>query len=240
MDTVRILIADYNETFRENLAELLSARFTVRTCSNGMDATNLLQLFDPDILVLDIMLPNADVFTLMEAAVSRSAEVYVFSSFLSVPIRERLLSVGIYGMMSKNCDIYHAEYNIRAMAQRHPNAQRRRQNQALTDLLLQLGFQTHRDGYTQLLMAIPMYMKDRRQPLGKVIYAEIAKKMDLNDPSSVERSIRDAIEDYCDLGDSELWRKLFPPKTRGKNGYPANKTFISRVSEHLRIHCENR
>ena len=136
LDTVRILIADYNEAFRENLAELLGANFTVRTCSNGMDASALLEHFDPDILVLDIMLPNADVFALMEAAIARSAEVYVFSSFLTVPVRERLLSVGIYGMMSKNCDIYHAEYNIRAMARRHSKVRHQRKNRALTALLL--------------------------------------------------------------------------------------------------------
>lgn len=240
VDTVRILIADHNESFRENLAELLGANFAVQTCGNGIDAARLLSSFAPDILVVDIMLPNADVFALMEAAITRSAEVFVFSSYLTVPVRERLLSVGIYGMMSKSGNIYHAECNIRAMARRHPKSQKLRQNHALSSLLLQLGFHTHRDGYQQLLMAIPMYMKDRRLPLGKVIYAEIAKAMELNDPGSVEYSIRDAIQDYCDTGDKELWAQLFPDKTRNKKGYPANKTFISRISEHLRISIENR
>ena len=234
MNTVRILIADYNESFRENLATLLDTHFTVQTCSTGIEATHLLSSFDPDILVLDVMLPNADVFELMETAIARGTEVYVFSPYLTIPIRERLLSAGVYGMMSKSCDIFQAECNIRAMARRHPNAQRQRQNHALTALLLRLGFQTHRDGYNQLLMAIPMYMKDRRQPLGKVIYAAIAKEMDLNDPRSVERSIRDVIEDYCDTGDRQLWAYLFPPKSRNRTGHPANKTFISRISEHLR------
>lgn len=240
MDTVRILIADYNESFRENLAELLGANFCVKTCSNGIDAAALLERFAPDILVLDLMLPNADVFALMEAAIARSAEIYVFSSYLSVPIRERLLSIGIYGMMSKSGDIFHAEYNIRAIARRHPKSQCQRQNRALTALLLRLGFQTHRDGYNQLLMAIPMYMQDRRQPLGKVIYAAIAKEMGLNDSSSVEYSIRDTIEDYCDTGDKELWASLFPPTSRNKNGYPANKAFISRISEHLQNDPDSR
>jgi CheY-like chemotaxis protein len=240
VETVRILIADYNEAFRENLAELLAANFAVRTCSNGTDAAVLLETFDPDILVLDIMLPNADVFALMETAISRSAEVYVFSSFLTVPVRERLLSAGVYGMMSKNSDIYHAEYNIRALARRTANARNRRENHALRALLQRLGFQTHRDGYNQLLMAIPMYQNDPRQPLGKVIYAAIAKEMGLNDAGSVERSIRDAILDYCDTGDTVLWSRLFPPDTRNKKGYPANKTFISRISEHLRIDQETK
>ena len=238
MDTVRILIADYNEAFRENLAELLSARFTVETCSNGVDALMLLDRFAPDILVLDIMLPNSDVFALMETAVSRSTEVYVFSSFLSVPVREKLLAVGIYGMMSKNCDIYHAEYNIRAMAQRHPKSRLERDNRALSELLLRLGFKTHRIGYTQLLMAVPMYMKDRRQPLNKIIFAEIAGKLGSDDPRSVECSIREAIQDYCDTGDKELWQQLFPPETRKKSACPSNKIFISRIGEYLRAHRE--
>lgn len=235
MDTVRILIADNNESFRENLAELLRARYTVRTCTNGICAADLLKSFDPDFLVLDLMLPNADVFALIESAVGLSAGVYVFSAFLSVPIQERLLTAGIYGMMSKNCDIYNAEYNIRAMVQRHPRVRRQRDNRELTSLLLRMGFQPHRDGYKQLLMAIPMYMADRTLPLQKVIYAEIAAHMGLEDPRCVERSIRDSIKDYCDLGDRELWTRLFPPKSRGKAGYPSNKTFIARISEHLRL-----
>ena len=238
MDTVRILIADYNEAFRENLAELLSARFTVETCNNGIDALALLDCFAPDILVLDIMLPNSDVFALMETAISRSTEVYVFSSFLSVPVREKLLAVGIYGMMSKNCDIYHAEYNIRAMAQRHPKTMTLQDDRTLSELLLRLGFQSHRAGYTQLLMAIPLYMKDRKQPLNKIIFAEIATKMGLHDSRSVEHSIRESIQISCDSGDSNLWVELFPLESRKKRPYPSNKVFISRIGEYLRSHRE--
>ena len=240
MGTIRILIADYNEAFRENLAELLEAHFTVLTCDNGKDAQALLDSFTPDILVLDLMLPNADGFSLLEKALSRGTEAYVFSSFISVPVRERLLSMGIYGMLPKTCDIYQAEYNIRAMARRLPSAVRQREMDAVSELLLRLGFKANLHGYKQLLLAIPMFIRDPKQPLNKVIYREIAKHFGLTGDKPVERSIREAIILSCDRGDTELWNYLFPPETRNERNYPPSKLFITRICEYLQREQHNR
>lgn len=233
MDSVRILIADYNEAFRENLAELLQAHFSVRTCDNGIDAKSLLQTWEPDIFVLDLMLPNADVFALLEDALHQGAEGYVFSSFISVPVRERLLSLGIYGMLPKTCDIYQAEYNIRAMARRLPAVVRQQEMEAVSELLLRLGFHTHLDGYSYLIYAIPMYTRDPKLPLNKGILGDIAKRFGISGDKPVERAIRDALKATCDRGDAALWNTLFPPGSRNSQGYPTNKHFISRISEYL-------
>jgi len=233
MDSIRILIADYNEAFRENLAELLQAHFTVRICDNGCDAKALLHSFEPDIFVLDLMLPDADAFGLLDEALSLGTEIYVFSSFISVPVRERLLTMGIYGMLPKTCDIYQAEYNIRAMARRLPAVVRQRETEAVSELLIRLGFQTHLEGYSYLLYAIPMFSRDPKQPLNKGILGDIAKQFGLSGDKPVERSIREAINATCDRGDTALWDQLFPPENRGKKGHPTNKHFISRICEYL-------
>lgn len=236
MDSIRILIADYNEAFRENLAELLGARYTVLTCDDGKALRDLLDSFEPDILVLDMMLPNADVFTLLEQARTREKplEVYVFSGFLASAVQEWLLSIGIYGMLRKPCDIHQAECNIRALARRLPAAVRQRETDAVSQTLLRLGFSSHLDGYHQLLLAIPMFIRDPKQPLNKVIYTSIAEQCGLSGGKPVERSIREAIAHACGRGDTALWRYLFPPETRGKCSRPSNKVFISRICEYLR------
>lgn len=233
MDSIRILVADYNEAFRENLAELLQAHFTVRTCDNGSDAKLLLNSFEPDIFVLDLMLPNADTFALLNDALSRGTEIYVFSNFISVPMRERLLSMGIYGMLPKTCDIYQAEYNIRAMARRLPAVVRQREMDAVSALLLQLGFKANYDGFRQLQYAVPMFARDPKQPLNKVIYSDIAKRFNLSGQKPVEHAIREAITKSYLLGNPDLWERLFPEETlRGKRA-PSNKQFIARICEYL-------
>ena len=233
MDSVRILIADYNEAFRENLAELLQAHFTVKTCDNGAEAKYFLSRFEPDIFVLDLMLPSADTFALLEDALSRGAEVYVFSTFISVSVRERLLSMGIYGMLPKTCDIYQAEYNIRAMARRLPAVVRQREMDEVSELLLRLGFKANYDGYQQLLYAIPMFARDRKQPVNKVIYSDIAKRFGLSGSKSVEHAIREAIAKSYLLGDTALWNQLFPAESLCGRKAPSNKQFIARICEYL-------
>lgn len=235
MDSIRILIADYNEAFRENLAELLQSRYTVQTCDDGKAALALLDSFAPDILVLDLMLPNIDGFYLLEQAASQPnpPAVYVFSGYLAVPVQERLLSMGVYGMLRKPCDLLQAEGNIRAMAQHLPAAARQRETNAVSELLLRLGFETHRDGYRQLLLAIPMFARDPKQPLNKVIYTDIAKEFGLSGQKPVERSIRDAIIRSYRHGDAALWDYLFPNESLNHKKAPTNKQFIARVCEYL-------
>lgn len=237
MDTIRILIADYNEAFRENLAELLQSRYSVKTCGDGAEALELLDSFTPDILVMDLMLPNIDGFTLLEQARKRPEppEVYVFSGYLAVPVQERLLAMGVYGMLRKPCDLLQAVGNIRALAQRVPSAVRTQESKAVSELLLRLGFETHRDGYKQLLMAIPIFARDPKQPVNKVIYREIAKHFDLNGDKPVERSIRDAILLSYHHGDVMLWDHLFPIGTLKNRRAPSNKVFIARICAYLQL-----
>lgn len=235
MDTVRILIADYNEAFRENLAELLQSRYTVKTCGDGAVALSLLSDFMPDILVTDLMLPNIDGFYLLEQAGTRPhpAEIYVISGFLAVPVQERLLSLGVYGMLRKPCDLLQAEGNIRALAQRLSNAVQHREMNTVSELLLRLGFQTHMHGYEQLLRAIPMFSRDPRQPLNKVICTAIAKELGLSGQKPVERSIRAAIIQSYRCGDTGLWDHLFPEEALKSRKAPSNKQFVARISEYL-------
>lgn len=235
MGSIRILIADQNEAFRENLADMLRIRYTVRTCGDGSEALSLLDSFAPDILVMDLMLPNIDGFYLLQHASDMKSppEIMVITRYLSVYIQEKILAAGIHSMLRKPCDLLAAESNVRAIAQRLPEAQLHRETAAVTDLLLHLGFQTHLDGYQQLQLAIPMFARDPRQPLNKVIYAAVAKKFGLSGEKPVERSIRAAIDASWGHGDPDLWHRLFPPELRKPGKAPTNKTFISRIVEYL-------
>jgi two-component system response regulator (stage 0 sporulation protein A) len=182
MSGIKVLITDPNETLRENLAELLRARFTVKTSGDGIEALSLLKEFAPDILVTDLMLPGIDGFYLLEQAYQMDSppEVVVVTRHLSSYVHEKVLSFGIHSMLRKPYDLMAAEANVRAIAKRVPVSFREKETAAVSELLLQLGFQSHRDGYNQLLLAVPMFAKDTRQPVNKVIYTAIAKEFGLS------------------------------------------------------------
>ena len=235
MSGIKVLITDQNEALRENLAELLRSRFTVMTSGDGKEALALLDSFSPDILVTDLILPGIDGLLLLERASQRSSppEILVISRHLSAYAQEKVLSYGIYSMLRKPCDLMAAEANVRAIAQRLPVSLLEKETAAVSELLLRLGFQTHRDGYKQLLIAIPMFARDSRQPVNKVIYTAIAEDLGLSGPKLVERSIRAVIEDYWSCADAALWTYLFPPESLRGRIAPTNKQFIARVTEYL-------
>ena len=66
METLKLLIADGNEDFREALAEALQGQYHVRTCDSGRQALELLRTFRPDVLAMNLILPEIDGITLLE------------------------------------------------------------------------------------------------------------------------------------------------------------------------------
>lgn len=235
MSAIRVLIADQNEAFRENLAALLQVRFTVYTSGDGKEALGMLEQLRPDILVMDLMLPGIDGFFVLDYAsrLPNAPEVLIITRHLSAYVQEKALSAGVHSMLRKPCDLMAAEANVRAIANRLPDAVLQREMAAVSDLLLRLGFQSHRHGYNQLVDIIPRFSRDPGQPVNKVIYSAVAKKFGLSGVKPVERSVRVAIEDYWNHGDTALWNYLFPPESLAGRKAPTSKQFIARITEYL-------
>jgi DNA-binding NarL/FixJ family response regulator len=66
---IRIVIADDHAVLRESLAALLGtqADFQVEgTAADGLEALDLVQRFHPDVLVLDLFMPNSDGFEVLK------------------------------------------------------------------------------------------------------------------------------------------------------------------------------
>ena len=68
MQPRKLLIAESSEEYRVALAESLTGEYHVRTCADGIQTQQLLRSFQPDILVLDLMLPGMDGITLLQLA----------------------------------------------------------------------------------------------------------------------------------------------------------------------------
>lgn len=100
----------------------------------------------------------------------------------------------------------------------------------LVDMLSELGIPTHKNGYEQLLTAVPLYAQDRRQSLSKELYPSVAKAFGYRDWKAIEHSIRSVITAAWNHRDPIVWQRYFP----GTHSQPSNKTFLAVLADRLR------
>ena len=70
MDTRKILVADASLEFCGALSDALGGAYELRICHDGLQTQSLLETFQPDVLVLDLTLPQLDGIAVLKMAVS--------------------------------------------------------------------------------------------------------------------------------------------------------------------------
>ena len=223
MDAMKLLIADGNEEFRRALAAELQGAYHVRCCGDGKEALSLLRSFVPDVLVLDLMLPELDGISLLQSAASAGLcpMVLVTSRFYNDYILGALPATAArIGDLSRH---------IRAPLVTPPDPQTQ-----VTNLLLSLNIPSKLRGYAYLREAIPRMMKDPDQPITKVLYPAVGAVFGCKG-THVERSIRSAIDTAWKQRDDRVWQRYFRVGSGGVIPRPSNAAFISRLADALRL-----
>ena len=93
--------------------------------------------------------------------------------------------------------------------------------------LTRLEFEAEHDGFAQLRVGIPMFAQDPSLRLGKELYPTIASICGSLSATTVEHTIRTAIENAWRQGNREIWNEFFP----GCEKCPSNKKFIARMAQ---------
>ena len=238
MDTLKLLIADGNEEFRQALARELDGAYFVRCCGDGKEALSLLRSFAPDILVLDLMLPELDGISLLQSASASGLcpMVLVTSRFFNDYVHEAMEDLGVGYMMRKPCDIPATAARIGDLSRhiRPPQVTLPDPMTHVSNLLLSLGIPTKLRGYVYLREAILMMMKDPDQPITKVLYPSVGAMCGCKG-THVERSIRSAIDTAWKQQDSRIWQLYFHAGSDGVIPRPSNAAFITRLADALRL-----
>lgn len=232
MKTRKLLLADASPEFCAALTRALIGSFEVRTCRDGLQAQAMLEEFCPDILVTDLALPGLDGVSLLRAAASKTKRpaLLVTTRYTSAYVENVIGQIGVDYMMLKPCD-------IRALAERiHDLTQSDSEivtqpapRTAVCGILLALGLQVGRRGYSYLEAIIEMYRQDPGRSLTKDLYPTAGRLHQANG-AAVERAVRGVIETAWDNRDEALWRQYFPV---GRGGYvpkPTNRAFIAAVA----------
>ncbi len=232
----KLLIADCNEDYRAALAAALQEQYQVLCCRSGTEALSLLLQERPDILVLDLMLPELDGLTLLERISANDirpmvlAATPIFSDYVN-GCAQRL---GIEYLVRKPCDIGAIAARIRDLSRRLKSPKPRTDPVSyVTGLLLSLDISTKHNGFAYLRESILLMAKDPSQSVTKILYPEVARICGCH-KDNVERSIRTALDKAWEKHDVNQWHKYFP----NAEHRPSNAVFISRLAEALLLEEE--
>lgn len=229
----KLLIAHSSDIFMSALEDALKDQFQIITCTNGDTLLERLPQYQPDALVLNLMLPYKDGITVLQQTPYLPPVILAITNHLSTYAERAIAALGIdYTMIMPSVEA--VAMRLQDLMQQHTHADSVMDIHAKTACLLhQLGFPSHLDGYRQLCIALPLFAGAPHQLVTKELYPAVAALCGSKDSRSVEHSIRKAIYFAWKQRDNATWRKYFTMDSRGNIACPTNKAFICRLAEML-------
>lgn len=261
---ISVLIADDNKEFCSILNEyLLNHKDIVVTAvaKDGREALELIQEKQPDLVVLDIIMPHLDGLGVLEKLnsmnLAKQPRVIVLSAVGQDKITQQAIALGADYYVVKPFDMDIFTRRIREMFNSTPKAEvETRFSQVplvereaaatqkgpmdleteITSIIHEIGVPAHIKGYMYLREAITMVVNDMEllSAVTKELYPSIAKKYNTT-ASRVERAIRHAIEVAWGRGQIDTINKLFGYTIHTEKGKPTNSEFIAIIADKLRL-----
>ena len=265
MAELSIAIADDNRQTLSLLGEILEKEDGIRVvgkADNGEDAYNMIVRTNPDIVLMDVIMPRLDGISVMEK-VKNNTQMKSCPSFIMVTaassqdVTEDAFRLGAnyYIMKPFSKDVLLDKIN-RVSKSRSKNvpasgtpgerkvipyldkAAYMEQNLEtdVTQMLHEIGIPAHIKGYQYLRDAIIMSVQDPEMlsSVTKILYPTIAKKHQTT-ASRVERAIRHAIEVAWSRGKMETINALFGYTVSGGKGKPTNSEFTALIADKIRL-----
>lgn len=246
----KVLIADGNQEFCEHLKEKIRdipGYEVVGTVNDGGKAVELLEFMKPDMLVVDLMLPERDGIAVLKAAnnLGKKPVSIVMAGFMTDFVSYMAANLGVQYFMTKPCSaemVCERLQEIAGMDLTKPVDKKPEINieSMVTSVIHEIGVPAHIKGYQYLREAIMIAVKDMDviNAITKVLYPQVAKAFQTT-PSRVERAIRHAIEVAWDRGDLETLQNFFGYTVSNTKGKPTNSEFIALIADKLQLQLKN-
>lgn len=260
---ISVLIADDNKEFCSILNDyLLNQKDIVVTgiAKDGREALELIQQKQPDLVVLDIIMPHLDGLGVLEKLngmdLDKMPRVIVLSAVGQDKITQQAITLGADYYVVKPFDMDIFTKRIREMFNTQDVETKRRSvstqvvereaaatsrgpidlETEITSIIHEIGVPAHIKGYMYLREAITMVVNDMEllSAVTKEVYPSIAKKYNTT-ASRVERAIRHAIEVAWGRGQVDAINKLFGYTVHNEKGKPTNSEFIAIIADKLRL-----
>lgn len=235
---LKLMIVDDNEEFLDECVAYFSAKSeyeVVATATDGEEALAKIDAANPDILLLDLVMPKLDGYGVLEH-LGGNRKTIVMSALSAGSFITKAINLGArYYMMKpfrfEQLDARIAECCKESAVSRIKN---RSLEEKITNIFITVGIPAHIKGYQFLREAIKMAIDnpDVINSITKKLYPEVARRFDTS-PSKVERAIRHAIEVAWNRGKIENINSLFGVRVYNHNEKPTNGEFIALVADKM-------
>ena len=231
MKQYTLMVADSSEDLRAALQLEFRACCQVFCCENGRDALETLSLRHPDVLVLDLMLPQMDGISLLNgmAASGDMPRILALSSYVSPYILEQAEKLGVRILMEKPCSLFKTAEAVRSLLCAEDSGSREERFNRLSGLLLRLGFTAKLRGYSYLRDAVLSYAENPGMSILKELYPGVAALYGVT-AEDVEHSIRSAAVDAWGHRSPGLWAACLTGREK-QGRRPSNAVLIQTLAE---------
>lgn len=263
MEQVNVAIADDNERILDLLEEIINMDkelHVVGKAKNGEEMCQIIRNKQPDVVLLDLIMPKMDGLTVMEKinqdknvqkrpdfivvtavgqeritedAFNRGANYYIMKPFNNEMLLNRIKTVR---RPVRSCEKRNDELSSQVPYIREGDLENR-----VTNLLHEIGIPAHIKGYHYLRDSIIMAVQDMDvlNAITKVLYPTVAKRYQTTS-SRVERAIRHAIEVAWNRGKLDTLDELFGYTVSTGKGKPTNSEFIALIADTIQLEYKHR
>lgn len=226
----------------------------IGTALNGRDCLEMLQELNPEVLILDIIMPHVDglavLQTIKEKKNQSNPSVIMLTAFGQEEVMKKAVDLGASYFILKPFDLDNLANQVRQVAGTRTvltsssnsttglkkEKKKKDLEASITNIIHEIGVPAHIKGYMYLREAITMVYNDIELlgSITKVLYPDIAKKYNTT-ASRVERAIRHAIEVAWNRGNIDSISALFGYTVSISKTKPTNSEFIAMVADRLRL-----
>ena len=263
-EKIKIFIADDNAEFISTLVTYLDLQEdmeVIATAKDGVEAAEKIIELNPDIALLDVIMPQLDGLGVLETihekldtlpicvmlsavgqdkvtsrAMCLGAQYYIVKPFemevLVKRIRELIKNQPIEAVSTKLKDL---QTNYIKVDNTKSSLEAK-----VTNIIHDVGVPAHIKGYQYLRDGIIMAVNDVDviNQITKQLYPDLAKQYKTT-PSRVERAIRHAIEVAWNRGQIESMENIFGYTVNSNRGKPTNSEFIAMIADKLRLEIKS-
>ncbi len=241
----RIMLVDDNKEFLGELKEFFAGQERYEIAGEAYEGVGALEKFaalKPDVLLLDLVMPQMDGFSVLERIVKGESKIIVLSALSQDAFVSKAMSLGADYYMMKPVSLSNLKDRIDEVvlpksakpATVTKLVRNTTMDEKITNIFITVGIPAHIKGYQFLREAIKMAIDNPEiiNSITKRLYPEVAEKFDTS-PSKVERAIRHAIEVAWNRGKIENINSLFGVRVYNHNEKPTNGEFIALVADKM-------
>ena len=256
---IKIIIADDNRNLCQMLQNYLQGQEDlniVGVAYDGLEAWELIQTQEPDLIMIDLVMPNLDGLGVLERINALTTmtrpKIIMLTAFGQESLTHQAMMLGVDYFILKPFDLDILNKRICSLMQDMPSSVPTQFSSVspivttvgsglnlfgeVTTMMHQIGIPAHVKGYQYIRDAILMVVEDVSLlgAVTKELYPDIAKKHDTA-PSRVERGIRHAIELAWSRGHTDTLKQIFGYSMNIERQRPTNSEFIALLADKLRV-----